>query len=51
MYLVYIERIREGKITQRTCGGGGMERGKWGERGGKEGKEQLDVIVDLLDEA
>ena len=51
MYLVYIERNREGKRTQRTCVAGGMERGKWGERGGKEGKEQLDVIVDLLDEA
>ena len=49
MYLVYIERIREGKITQRTCVAGGDGKGEMGRKGGKEGKEQLDVIVDFLE--
>ena len=49
VHLVYNERNRERKGKQRTCvAGGGIEKGKWGEKGGKEGKEQLDVIVDLL---
>lgn len=41
------EQRKEGK-TENLRSGGGIEKGKWGEKGGKEGKEQLDVIVDLL---